>query len=123
MYDLYKIIEDLCDSRGITVSQMSKDIDIHRNVMPRLKASEGKKSLSLKTLEKLSVYFNVPIDYFRDGTPIDADAPPEPPITDDQLMFALWGDVKDELTEDDLMEVRRYAEFVRQRKLDNKKGE
>ena len=71
MFNLYNTIKELCDSRGISVSKMSSDIGIHRNVMPRLKASEWKKTLSLQTLEKLSAYFDVPITYFIDEKDAD----------------------------------------------------
>lgn len=120
MFNLYNTIKELCDSRGISVSKMSSDIGIHRNVMPRLKASEGKKTLSLQTLEKLSSYFDVPITYFIDEKDADRHGPPlqqTPTITDDDLMFALFGEVKDELTKEDLDDVRAYAEFVVKRKL------
>lgn len=36
-------------------------------------------------------------------------------IDDSDLMFALWGDT-DEVTEEDLEDVKRYAAFVRERK-------
>lgn len=113
MYNLYNTIKELCDSRGISVAQMSRDIGIHRNVMPRLKASDGKKSLSLQTLEKLAAYFEVPVSYFLDSS---TDTPTEAPITDDQLLFALYGEVPENITEDDLADIRRYAAFVRERK-------
>ena len=122
MSSVYNTILDLCNDRGITPAKMSKQAGLSRSIMTELKSGRTKQP-SAETLRKLSNFFNVPADFFLDGTPSDSDAPPEPPITDDQLMFALWGDVKDELTEEDLMEVRRYAEFVRQRKLDAKKGE
>ena len=39
----------------------------------------------------------------------------EPKISDDSIMFALWGDTSD-ITEDDLEDVKRYAAFIRERK-------
>lgn len=124
MFNLYNTIKELCDSRGISVSKMSSDIGIHRNVMPRLKASEGKKTLSLQTLEKLSAYFDVPITHFIDEKDADRHGPPPqqtPTITDDDLMFALFGEVSGELTEEDLEDVKKYAAFVKQRKLNMNK--
>lgn len=40
-------------------------------------------------------------------------------ISDSELKFALWGDC-DEISDDDLDDVRRYAAFVRERKKDQK---
>lgn len=36
-------------------------------------------------------------------------------VSDDDIMFALWGDCED-ISDDDLADVRRYAAFVRERK-------
>lgn len=41
-------------------------------------------------------------------------------ISDDELMFGLWGD-SDDVDEDDLADVKRYAQFVRERKKDRRK--
>ena len=122
MFNLYNTIKELCDSRGISVSKMSSDIGIHRNVMPRLKASEGKKTLSLQTLEKLSAYFDVPITHFVDEKDADRHGPPpttQPEITDSDLIFALWGQNPHNMTEEDLERVRSFARYIEQ----EKKGE
>ena len=37
-------------------------------------------------------------------------------MTNDELMFALWGDNADGITDADLEDVRRYAAFVKERK-------
>ena len=37
------------------------------------------------------------------------------PVSDDDLMFALWGDATD-ITDEDLEDVKRFAAFVRERK-------
>lgn len=123
MYNLYKIIKDLCDANGISVAKMSRDIEIHRNVMGNLKAGRTK-TLSLETLEKLSSYFKVPVTYFLDlGDPDQNDIPPEPPISQSQLLFALYGEVPEEIEKEDLEEIRQYANMVLLRKQSEKKGE
>ena len=40
-------------------------------------------------------------------------------VSDDDIKFALWGDCED-MDDDDLADVRRYAAFVRERKKDRK---
>lgn len=90
--------------------------------MPRLKASEGKKTLSLQTLEKLSAYFDVPITYFIDEKDADRHGPTpttQPEITDSDLIFALWGKNPHNMTEEDLERVRSFARYIEQ----EKKGE
>ncbi|WP_304584611.1 helix-turn-helix domain-containing protein [Acutalibacter muris] len=39
----------------------------------------------------------------------------EPKISDEAIMFALWGDTSN-ITDDDLEDVKRYAAFIRERK-------
>ena len=121
MYDLYNIIESLCNSRGITIGKLSKEIGVHRNTLPRLKTNP-KKDLSLKTLEKISLYFNVPLEYFVDtSNPDPSNIPPEPEISDEQLMFALWGDEMDEFTPEDLEDIRELAYMKLLKKKEQKK--
>lgn len=125
MYSLYKVIEDLCDSRGITVQTMSKDIGLHRNVMPRLR-SDPDKELSLKTIKKIAAYFNVTTDYLLDlGEPSQNDIPPLQPASRDQVLFALYKEVPEEITDEEMEEIQQYAEMVLLRKRTQKaeKGE
>lgn len=125
MSNLYKIIEGLCEAKGIKVGKMCSDIGIQRSIMGNLSSGKTKR-LSTKTLEKISAYFKVPVDYFLDfGEPNPNDIPPEPPISDSQFMFALWGDVKDEMTDEDLEEVRKFAhmKYLERKDKNRKKKE
>lgn len=116
MYSLYKVIEALCDSRGITVQTMSKDIGLHRNVMPRLR-SDPDKELSVKTIKKIATYFNVPTDYLLDpGDPNPRDIPPESELSDDQLIFAFWKNNPKNMDKDDLERLRSFAKYLEQEK-------
>ena len=116
MYSLYKIIKDLCDSKGITVQTMSKDIGLHRNVMPRLR-SDPDKELSVKTIKKIAAYFNVPTDYLLDpGDPNPEDIPPEQELTDDRLIIAFWGKNPKKMDKDDLERLRSFAKYLEQEK-------
>lgn len=75
----------------------------------------GKKTPSSAALKSLSLLFNVSTDYLlgnEEKTPANTG---ERVISDDDIMFALWGDTTD-VDEDDLDDVKRYAAFVRERK-------
>lgn len=116
MYNLYKNIEDLCNSRGITVAELSRRVGLHRNTLPRLK-SEPSKKLAVDTLQKIANYFNVPVDYFLDlGDPDPKDIPPEPELSDEALIFALWKDNPKHMTKEDLNRVRSFARYIEQEK-------
>lgn len=119
----YSIIETLCNEKGITINKLCTDIKIRNSILFDLKSGRTKK-LSTKNLQKISNYFRVPMDYLLDLGEIDpADIPPEPKITDDQLMFALYGEVPPEITEEDIKDVREYAIWKLQQKRNKKDKE
>lgn len=122
MYSLYKTIKDLCDANGISIAKMSRDINIHRNVMGNLKAGRTK-SLALETLEKIASYFNVPLTYLLDVGDIDEkDIPPVQTMDDDMLMFALWKNPSN-MTKEDLNRVRSFAHYLEQERQKGEKDE
>jgi len=71
-------------------------------------------------LDKLSNYFNVSIDYLLGRE--DAKTPPSKKdgTTDKELKFALWG-AEDGITDGMLDDVRRFAEFIAQKKRNSEK--
>lgn len=115
MFNLYETILGLCESRGISVYRMSKESGVSRSVMTELKSGRTQ-SLSTESLQKIASYFNVPVDFFlADGEINPKDIPPEPEISDDQLMFALWKG-NPNMTKEDLERVRQFATFMEQEK-------
>ena len=87
---------------------------------------KGVREPNSETLIKLADYYNVSTDYLMGRTlekEISFDPAPtengERAVSDAELKFALWGDCED-VDNDDLADVRRYAAFVRERKKDRK---
>ncbi len=62
MFDTYKLIEDLCDQKGINITQMCEEADIARSNMSEYKSGR-KKSLGVPILLKIANYFDVTVDY------------------------------------------------------------
>lgn len=62
MSDMYKRIESLCKERGVNITQMCKDAGVPRGNLTELKMGRTI-ALSTRTLNKLSVYFGVPIEH------------------------------------------------------------
>ena len=60
--EMYTRIEELCKSKGISITQMCRDADITRANLTELKKGRTK-SLSLETLGKIAEYFDVSTDY------------------------------------------------------------
>ena len=109
---LYRIKSN---ERKITPGALCGELGFRRSVLSDLKNGR-KKSLDTTTLMKIAEYFNVSVDYLLTGeetkkAPTDG----ERIVSDDDIMFALWGD-SDDVDEDDLDDVKRYAAFVRERK-------
>ncbi|MEG1564631.1 MAG: helix-turn-helix transcriptional regulator [Bacteroides sp.] len=60
MSDLYKALNSLCESRGITGYRMCKDLGIQPSLMTDLKMGR-KSSMKIETANKISSYFNVDV--------------------------------------------------------------
>ena len=76
MVDLYKLISDLCEQKGVSGGKMCADIGVSRSFMTELKKGRAK-TITFATAQKLADYFNVSVDYFdpeKEKTP-DAVAP------------------------------------------------
>ena len=115
MYNLYENIYALCKERGITPGGLCGELGFRRSVLSDLKNGR-KKSLDTTTLMKIAEYFNVSVDYLLTGEETKkALTDGERKVSDDDIIFALWGD-SDDLDKDDLDDVKRYAAFVRERK-------
>lgn len=69
---MYDKIEKLCNQRGIKIGRLCQDLKIHRSVLSELKSGRTKR-LSTETLDKLSKYFGVSIDYFVDNNEKDSE--------------------------------------------------
>lgn len=115
MSDLYNRIISLCKEKNVSGYRMCKDIGIQPSILTDLKMGR-QNGLSAKNADKMAAYFAVSVGYLL-GT--DTKKAPtqegERIVSDDDIMFALWGD-SDDVDEDDLDDVKRYAAFVRERK-------
>lgn len=103
------------DARGLSSSKLARDIHVHTSTVTNwLKGKDAR----LENISTLCEYFSCSMDYLT-GTTGDAKKAPaqtgERKISDEEMMFALWGDTTD-VDKDDLDDVKRYAAFIRERK-------
>ena len=106
MVDLYKLISDLCEQKGVSGGKMCADIGVSRSFMTELKKGRAK-TITFATAQKLADYFNVSVDYFdpeKEKTP-DAVAPRDEKYSE---IFRLL----DSLPEQKLLEAVRYLKFL-----------
>ncbi|MBO5953339.1 MAG: helix-turn-helix domain-containing protein [Oscillospiraceae bacterium] len=63
MENMYNIIEELCSTKGVNITQMCQEAAIPRATLTELKKGRTQ-TLGPKNLQKLSTYFEVPMEYF-----------------------------------------------------------
>lgn len=104
---------ELCAAKGVSRTKACIDCGVSRTAWHKW---EDGGTPNGATMSRLSNYFGVSVGYLlgteEEKVPVKAS---DRQIDDADLMFALWGDT-DEVTEEDLEDVRRYAAFVRERK-------
>ena len=62
MYNMYTIIESLCQERGIRPGKLCAELSISRGILSDLKAGRTKQ-LSAENVGKIAAYFEVSTDY------------------------------------------------------------
>ena len=110
-YDRFKL---LCDQKGVSCNKAALEIGLSNATPTKWKKTNA--TPSGETLDKIAAYFGVSTDYLLGKENKKAPtAAGERSVSDDDIMFALWGDT-DDVDKDDLDDVKRYAAFVRERK-------
>lgn len=104
MSDIYSRIEQLCKNKGVNITLMCKECKIPRATLTDYKKGRIK-SLSAKTLAKISEYFGVTVDYLYGGN-VSAD--------EHMLKVALFGG-DGEVTNEMWDEVKRYAMYIKEK--------
>lgn len=113
----YDIFVQLCMQKGVKPGRVAEDCGINRSNVSLWK-SKGYTPRG-DALNRIAAYFGVSVDYLlggADGTLTDTDTPPK----DEELKFALFGG--GDVTDAQFEEVKRFAQFVRERDKDKKGG-
>lgn len=113
-------LQELLCLKGISRSRLAREIGVHTSTVSNW--LDGKE-VKAENLSSLCAYFGCSLDYLAGQISAQEKAPTmesERGISDNDLMFGLWGD-SDDVDEEDLADVKRYAQFVRERKRDKRK--
>lgn len=107
-------LKELMSERKLSNSKLAREIHVHTSTVGNW--LDGK-DVKAENLETLCEYFGCSLDYLvgADGAKKAPTQEGEREVSDDDIMFALWGD-SDDVGKDDLDDVKRYAAFVRERK-------
>lgn len=112
----FDIFYDLCQKKGISCKRAAEDMGLSNSITTKWKKTGA--TPSGDTLHRIASYFGVTVDYLL-GKEKAPTVTGERVLTDAELKFALFGNCED-VSDDDLADVRRYAAFVRERKKDQK---
>ncbi len=104
------------ESAGMSQKQVAITLKVSGPTVSQWES--GKKTPTLENLRALASLYGVSLDYLA-GNEKAPTPEGERKVDDDDIKFALWGD-SENIDDEDLEDVKRYAEFVRQRKKDKR---
>ena len=116
MGNLYEIIQQLCQSKGIRPGRLCDDLGLSRGLMTDLKIGR-KKGVNAETAQKIASYFGVSVGYLlgQEGSGSVASTTAQSPDILDQVDVAFYGDFK-ELDEEQKEAVRDMVRLMRERR-------
>lgn len=109
----YDVFCALCAQKGLTPGGAAAKIGFNRASVTVWKNNGTAPKQEL--LLKIADFFQVSTDYLLGLETEKSPAVLGQEISDDALKFALFGD-SEGISDEDLADVRRYAEFIRERK-------
>ncbi len=77
----------------------------------------GRNTSYKKYLHAIADFLNVSVEYLKGETDIKKSA--TAPDSDETLKFALWGGDAEDITPEMLEDVRKFAQFIRQKKKED----
>lgn len=102
----WKNFVDLCEERKIAPNAVCDELGLSNATATKWKQGAMPRKA---TLELVADYFNVPVDRLFSAEQKEK----SPTVSDEEIKFALFGG--GEITDEMWAEVKRYAEFVKQK--------
>ena len=107
-------LRELRKKTNMTMKELGAALGLAESTISQYET--GKRQPDYETLLRLGEFFGVSIDYLLGQETEKAPTKDgERTISDEDIMFALWGEQND-MDKEDLEDVKRYAAFVRERK-------
>ena len=115
----YDKFVQICKNRGISPSRAATEAGLSKSTVTKWKTTPDAEPTGA-AIKKITEYFGITIaELMGEETKKAPTETGERSVSDAELKFALWGDCED-VSDEDLADVRRYAAFVRERKKDQK---
>ena len=105
----YDRFEELRKSKGISLAEVAKANGFDRTNVYKWRDNGSAPQQEL--LVKIANYFNVSVDYLLEKT--DIKSPQGEKINDDDLKFALFGEIADQIPDSKLDEVKNFADYIK----------
>lgn len=102
----FEIIKKLCSDRGMTISQLTSELDMGENSIYRWKSQKP----ALEKLQQVADYFNVSVDYLlgrTDNPHLNTEVPKE--------AATIAAHIDDDATEEDMQKILEYIDFIQQK--------
>ena len=121
------LLRELRKQRGLTMKELGEKIGVSESTISLYET--GRRSPSYEILLKIAEYFGVSVDYLlRGGEEKEKPASQEDDelIKNDPLagqLFAAYGEVKNELTQDDIDDIKMFMEMIVARKRKKKEND
>lgn len=114
----YDLFVELCQKNKVAPTRAALDMGLSKSAP--IKWRTTKATPQGETLNKIAVYFGVSVDSLL-GKEDNKKTPPAKArgMNDDELKFALFGSA--DIDDDDFDDVKRYAQFIAQRKKEKEK--
>ena len=105
---MQRIILEL-EKQGKSQTKLADYLGITPNVITDWKS--GRIKSYSKYLHAIANFLDVSVEYLKGET--DVKKSPKTSISDNDIKFALWGDVADEIPDEKLQEVKNFADFIK----------
>ena len=106
MENMYAVLQELCRTKNITITDMCRAAGVPRSSVGNL-ATGSTRSLSAKNVQKLAAYFNVSTDYLLGNTQKETPSVEQNGGLEDEL-FAFYGEVKPLFDERDIEDLKIF---------------
>ena len=111
MADIYKIIDELLQEKGISGGKLCADLGMSRSFMTELRKGRIK-SIRLETAQKIADYLGVNVSCLLEDKESAPSAGGRRSVTDEDIKIALFGG-DGEITDEMYEEVKRFAAYLK----------
>lgn len=108
-------LKELRSKKGISQAILAKELNVSIGAVGNWES--GTRSPDAKMMQRLADYFNTTTDYLL-GRTDEVSPTPTGASSDENLMFALWGNDSKDITPEMIADVRKFAQFIRESKKD-----